>query len=82
GLDGVVCSPLEISAIRKNLGDDLMLIVPGIRPAGAVVGDQKRVMNPSEAVAAGANILVIGRPITQADNIRNAAQDIKSSLGL
>ena len=80
GLDGVVCSPREIPAIRKSLGDDFSLIVPGIRPVGAALGDQKRVLTPNEAVAAGANILVIGRPITQADNSYSSAMSIYESL--
>jgi orotidine-5'-phosphate decarboxylase len=82
GLDGIVCSPLEIASIRAELGDEFMLVVPGIRLAGSKAGDQKRVLSPSEAVAAGADILVIGRPITQAENIEAAALAIKDSLNL
>src|SRR6266849_4467429 len=66
GLDGVVCSPLEIAALRQACGKDFVLMVPGIRPAGSASGDQKRVMTPKEAVRLGANHLVIGRPITEA----------------
>ena len=80
GLDGVVCSPREISAIRKSLGDDFSLIVPGIRPLGTALGDQKRVLTPNEAITAGADILVIGRPITQADNPYSSAMAIYESL--
>lgn len=80
GLDGIVCSPKEISLIREHLGDDFMLVVPGIRPAGADVGDQKRVMTPKEAIDAGANVLVIGRPITQAADPATSAKDILASL--
>lgn len=76
GLDGVVCSPREITAIRKACGDDFRLVVPGIRPAGAGIGDQKRVMTPREAIEAGADWLVIGRPITAADDPAAAARDI------
>lgn len=81
GLDGVVCSAHEIVRLRRELGSDFQLIVPGIRPAGSDVGDQKRVMGPAEAVAAGANILVIGRPITAAADPGQAARDIAQSLG-
>ncbi len=81
GLDGVVCSAHEITRLRRELGPDFQLIVPGIRPAGSDVGDQKRVMGPAEAVAAGANILVIGRPITGATDPGQAARDIAQSLG-
>lgn len=80
GLDGVVCSPKEIGAIRNNIGSDFKLIVPGIRPEGATVGDQKRVLTPKEAVNAGADILVIGRPITQAKSPADAAIAINESL--
>lgn len=80
GLDGIVCSPHEIKAIRDHLGPQFMLIVPGIRPEGAQMGDQKRVLTPKAAVNLGADILVIGRPITQATNLTNAAEAIKDSL--
>ncbi len=66
GFDGVICAPTEVVALRQALGPDFILMVPGIRPAGADIGDQKRVLTPKEAVAAGASYLVIGRPITQA----------------
>jgi orotidine-5'-phosphate decarboxylase len=64
GLDGVVCSAREITLLRDELGPDFTLVTPGIRPANSDVGDQKRVMTPAEALAAGADYLVIGRPIT------------------
>jgi orotidine-5'-phosphate decarboxylase len=80
GLDGVVCSAHEITAIRAACGPDFKLVVPGIRPAGADVADQKRVMTPPEAAKAGANHLVIGRPITQAPNPVEAAQEINASM--
>lgn len=66
GVDGVVCSPAEVAMLREALGPDFILIVPGIRPVGADLGDQKRVMTPKDAVAAGATYVVIGRPITGA----------------
>ena len=80
GLDGIVCSPLEITAVREVLGQDLKLVVPGIRPEGAAVGDQKRVLTPKEAVDAGADYFVIGRPITGADDPVEAAENIAQSL--
>ena len=72
GMDGVVCSAHEIAPIRRACGDDFKLIVPGIRPAWAQSGDQKRVMTPRNALDAGADYLVIGRPITQAPDINHA----------
>ncbi len=80
GLDGVVCSALEIAALRKACGKDFLLVVPGIRPAGADLADQRRVMTPAQAHAAGADILVIGRPITGAKDPAAAAQAIASEL--
>lgn len=82
GLDGVVCSAHEIARLRRELGPDFLLVVPGIRPAGTAVGDQRRVMGPAEAQAAGADILVIGRPITGAPDPVLAARDIAQSLGV
>jgi orotidine-5'-phosphate decarboxylase len=82
GLDGVVCSALEIGAVRAALGPDFLLVVPGIRPAGSDTADQRRVMSPAEAHKAGADILVIGRPITAAPDPAAAARDIALSLGL
>lgn len=81
GADGCVCSPLEVAALRGSLGPDAALMVPGIRPAGSAKGDQKRVMTPVEAVAAGASHLVIGRPITGADDPASAAKAIAQELG-
>ncbi len=80
GLDGVVCSPHEIEVLRAQCGKDFKLIVPGIRPEGSAAGDQKRVMAPREAMDKGASYLVIGRPITGADNPAKAAADILASL--
>lgn len=80
GLDGVVCSPIEITALRKACGNDFVLVVPGIRPAGSDPGDQKRVLSPRRAVSAGADYLVIGRPITRALNPLQAIREINDSL--
>src|SRR5262249_7435373 len=82
GLHGVVCSAHEIAPLRAALGPDFLLVVPGIRPAGSAVGDQRRVMGPAEAARAGADILVIGRPITAAPDPAIAAREIAQSLGL
>jgi orotidine-5'-phosphate decarboxylase len=80
GLDGVVCSPHDIAAIKAACGADFMTVVPGVRPAGADVQDQKRIATPHSARADGADILVIGRPITQADDPAAAAAAIAASL--
>ena len=64
GCDGLVASPHEIAAIRAACGPDFLLVIPGVRPIGAAIGDQKRVMTPGEAVKAGADYIVVGRPIT------------------
>jgi orotidine-5'-phosphate decarboxylase len=82
GLDGVVCSAHEIALVKKAAGAEFLAVVPGIRPAGAALGDQKRVMGPAEARAAGADILVIGRPITAASDPVEAARAIASELGI
>lgn len=66
GLDGIVCSPIEAAEMRELLGDDAIIITPGVRPQGAAMGDQSRVATPVEAMKAGASHLVIGRPITRA----------------
>jgi len=80
GLDGVVCSPREIAGLRAALGPDFLLVVPGIRPDWAASGDQKRVTTPAEALAAGADYLVIGRPITGAEDPAAAARRISEEL--
>lgn len=80
GLDGVVCSSHEIAAIRRACGPDFTLVVPGIRPKTADINDQKRVMTPPEAVDLGADYLVIGRAITQAEDPVAAARAIADSL--
>ena len=80
GLKGLVCSPKEIAPLREVLPPEVQLVTPGIRPVGSEAGDQKRVMNPTEAIEAGADWLVIGRPIYGADNPREAAEDILESI--
>lgn len=80
GMDGMICSPKEIGPIRGAFGQSLKLVVPGIRPAGCAAGDQKRVMTPGEAIRAGADYLVIGRPITGAGRPRAAALAIKDEI--
>ena len=68
GLDGIVCSPKEVESLRRALPNDFLLVTPGIRPAGSAADDQRRTMTPAEAIKAGSSYLVMGRPITQADN--------------
>jgi len=80
GLDGVVASPHEIELIRAACGPDFLIVTPGVRPAGAAIGDQKRVMTPVEAVAKGADYLVIGRPIIKAEDPKSAAASIAASI--
>lgn len=82
GADGVVCSPLEVTALRAQCGPDFILVVPGIRPAGSTLGDQKRVMGPAAALAAGASRLVIGRPISAAADPAAAAKAIAAEIGI
>ncbi|HJN90788.1 MAG TPA: orotidine-5'-phosphate decarboxylase [Verrucomicrobiota bacterium] len=80
GLRGLVCSPQDIEMLRAELGDDVQLVIPGIRPASSKDDDQKRTMIPAEAIQAGANWLVIGRPITGADNPKAATIGILHSI--
>ncbi len=80
GIDGLVCSPEEAEALRKIVGDRRHLVTPGIRPAGASVGDQKRIMTPQRAIGAGADYLVVGRPITEAADARAAAEAIQAEI--
>lgn len=80
GLDGVVCSAREASMLKEALGRDFRLVTPGIRPAGAAVGDQQRIMTPADAMRAGADYLVIGRPITQADDPVGVLRTIESEI--
>jgi orotidine-5'-phosphate decarboxylase len=80
GIDGLILSPLELSAIRPIVGPKLLLVTPGVRPAGADAGDQKRIMTPSQAIAASANHIVVGRPVTRAADPRAAAQAIVAEI--
>lgn len=80
GLDGVVCSPEELEAIRSACGPGFLLVVPGIRPAGSAAQDQKRVATPGRAAKAGADLLVIGRPITGAADPAAAAREIAAEI--
>lgn len=80
GLDGVVCSAQEASMLKGELGKEFKLVTPGIRPAGAAVGDQKRIMTPVDAIQAGSDYLVIGRPITQAPDPAAVLAEINATL--
>jgi orotidine-5'-phosphate decarboxylase len=80
GVDGVVCSAEEAAKIRTIVGTRLALVTPGIRPAGAAAGDQKRIMTPAKAIAAGADYLVVGRPILAAPDPKAAAQAIVAEI--
>jgi orotidine-5'-phosphate decarboxylase len=80
GADGIVCSPLEIAVLRDALGSEPLLIVPGIRPRGVLPGDQARTMTPREAIAAGADWIVVGRPITAHADPGGAAKSIAEQL--
>ncbi|MSO71132.1 MAG: orotidine-5'-phosphate decarboxylase [Alphaproteobacteria bacterium] len=80
GLNGVVCSPQEVRLLRSRLGPKLELVVPGVRPAGAALADQKRTLTPAATAKAGATILVIGRPITAAPDPAKAAAEIAAEL--
>jgi orotidine-5'-phosphate decarboxylase len=80
GVDGLVCSSEEAAALRKVVGQRMVLVTPGIRPAGAATGDQKRIMTPSRAIAAGADYLVVGRPVMEAADPRAAAEAIQAEI--
>lgn len=81
GMEGIVCSSWEVQNLRNLLGEDIALVVPGIRPIGSDKGDQKRVVTPSEALAAGADYLVVGRPVNAADDPKAAMEAIVKELG-
>lgn len=72
GADGVVCSPLEAAGLRRALGGDAIVVCPGVRPAGSAAGDQSRVATPASAIRDGASLLVVGRPVTEADDPASA----------
>src|SRR3982074_3303775 len=80
GVDGWVCSPEEAASVRKIVGHQMNLVTPGIRPAGADVGDQKRIMTPSRAISAGADYLVVGRPVMEAADPKAAADAIHAEI--
>ena len=79
-MSGFVCSPKEVAALRALTGPAGVLVIPGIRPAGAESGDQKRIATPAEALRLGASYLVVGRPITQAPNPAQAAEDLLKEM--
>ena len=80
GLDGVVCSPREVGELRRRMGEGFVLVTPGVRPSWAQADDQKRIVTPREAIAAGSDYLVIGRPITAAPDPREAALLVTDEL--
>ena len=80
GLDGIVCSAQEASHLRTIINDDFLLVTPGIRPPGAAADDQKRIMTPANAIADGASYLVVGRPITKADDPLKSLYEISESV--
>ncbi|WP_068085363.1 orotidine-5'-phosphate decarboxylase [Polycladidibacter stylochi] len=79
-MGGIVCSPIEAASMKQKIGKDLVIVTPGVRPAGAALGDQKRVMTPAEAISAGSDYLVVGRPILKAENRRKAAEEIVEQI--
>ncbi len=86
GVSGLVCSPNEVASLRSRFGNDPLLVIPGIRPEGAEVGDQRRVATPAAAIASGASYLVVGRPITRAVDPEAAARavlaEMQSAIGI
>ncbi len=80
GVDGLVCSPQEAAALHKIVGHQMVLVTPGIRPAGSATGDQKRIMTPARAISAGADYLVVGRPVLEAADPRGAADGIVAEI--
>ncbi|MBV9403443.1 MAG: orotidine-5'-phosphate decarboxylase, partial [Candidatus Eremiobacteraeota bacterium] len=80
GCSGIVCSAHEVADVKQFFGQDFLTLTPGIRPAGSVHADQKRVTTPAQAVAAGADYLVVGRPITEAEDARGAARAILDEM--
>lgn len=82
GLDGVVASPSETKAIRKELGEDFIIVTPGVRPEWAAANDQKRIATPEAAIKDGANFIVVGRPITEAQDPAEAARQIRKEMDI
>lgn len=80
GVDGLVCSPEEAANVRRIVGERMNLITPGVRPAGSATGDQKRIMTPARAIAAGADYLVVGRPVMEASDPKAAADAIVAEI--
>jgi orotidine-5'-phosphate decarboxylase len=80
GVDGIVCSAEEVACLRKLVGHQMHLVTPGIRPAGAASGDQKRIMTPARAIAAGSDYLVVGRPVVEAADPKAAAEAILAEI--
>jgi orotidine-5'-phosphate decarboxylase len=80
GVDGLVCAPEEAGALRKVVGHQMNLVTPGIRPAGSASGDQKRIMTPGRAIAAGADYLVVGRPVVEAADPKATAEAIQAEI--
>jgi len=80
GVDGLVCSPEEAASLRRIVGHQIHLVTPGIRPAGAASGDQKRIMTPARAIAAGSDYLVVGRPVVEADDPKAVAEAILAEI--
>src|SRR5437868_2666087 len=80
GADGIVCAPTDVAALRKALGSQPLIVVPGIRPAGAAAGDQRRTGTPREAIRAGASLLVVGRPLRDASDPAAAADAIAREI--
>jgi orotidine-5'-phosphate decarboxylase len=80
GVDGLVCSPEEAASLRRIVGHQMNLVTPGVRPAGAAAGDQKRIMTPARAIAAGADYLVVGRPVMEAPDPKAAADAIVAEI--
>ncbi|HEX9471236.1 MAG TPA: orotidine-5'-phosphate decarboxylase [Bradyrhizobium sp.] len=80
GVDGLVCSPEEAASLHKIVGHQMVLVTPGIRPAGSATGDQKRIMTPARAISAGADYLVVGRPVLEAADPKATAEAIQAEI--
>jgi orotidine-5'-phosphate decarboxylase len=82
GVDGLVCSAEEAASLHRIVGHQMVLVTPGIRPAGTALGDQKRIMTPTRAIAAGSDYLVVGRPVIEAADPKAAAEAIHDEIAL